>query len=53
MEAEFERNINEITCNTSFQSPKEKKYVSTINGYVYYELYEQVDKISDSKNRLI
>ena len=34
MEAEFERNINEITCNTSFQSPIQNKDVSTINDSV-------------------
>ena len=39
-EAEFERNYNEITCNTSFQSPIVKKYLSTINDSVYYELEE-------------
>ena len=36
-EAEFERNINKITCDTSFQSPIQKKDVSIINDYVYYE----------------
>ena len=47
-EAEFEHNINKITCNTSFQSLKQKKYVSTINDSVYYDLDDQVDTISDS-----
>ena len=36
-EAEFERNYNEITCDTSFQSPILKKDVSTINYFIYYE----------------
>ena len=49
---EHERNINEITCDTSFQSPIKKKYVSTINDYVYYESDEQVDKISDSNKKV-
>ena len=47
-EAEFERNINKIICNTSFQSPIQKKDVSTIEDYVYYESDDQVDTISDS-----
>ena len=51
-EAEFERNINEITCDTSFQSPIQKKDVSTINNSVYYGLYEQVDTISDSNKQV-
>ena len=48
MEAEFERNMNETTCDTSFQSPIQKKDVSTINDSVYYESDEQVDMIIDS-----
>ena len=52
-DAEHERNINKITCGASFQSLIQKKYVSTINGYVYYESDEEVDTISDSKKRLI
>ena len=47
-EAEFERNMNEITCDTSFQSHIQKKDVSAINNSVYYESEEQVDTISDS-----
>ena len=46
-DAEHEHNINEITCNTSFQSPIQKEDVSTINDYVYYELDENLDTISD------
>ena len=30
-EAELERNINEITMDTSFRSPVQKKDISTIN----------------------
>ena len=48
MEAEFERNYKEITCNTSYQSPILKKYVLIINNSVYYESDEHVDTISDS-----
>ena len=33
-EAEFERNINEITCDTSFQYPIQKKYAPTINDSI-------------------
>ena len=51
-EAEFERNINNITCNTSFQSTIQKKDVSTINNSVYYKSDEQVDKISDSNKQV-
>ena len=36
-DAEHKRNINKITCDTSFQSPIQKKDVSTINDSVYYE----------------
>ena len=51
-EAEFERNINEITCDTSFQSPIQKKDVSTINDSSYYELDNQVDTIIDSNKQV-
>ena len=51
-ESEFERNINEITCNTSFQSPIQNKDVSTINNSVYYESEDQVDTISDSNKQV-
>ena len=51
-EAEFERNYNKITCDTSFQSPILKKYVSTINDSVYYESDEQVYTISDSDKQV-
>ena len=51
-EAEFERNYNEITCDTSFQSPILKKYVSTINDSVYYESDEQVYTICDSNKQV-
>ena len=52
-DAEHKRNINKITCYTSFQSPIQNKYETTINDSVYYESYEQVDTISDSKNGLV
>ena len=51
-EAEFEHNINEITCDTSFQSPILKKNVSTINDFVYYDLDKQIDTISDSNKQV-
>ena len=51
-EAEFERNYNKITCDTSFKSPILKKYVLTIKDYVYYESDEHVDTISDSSKQV-
>ena len=51
-EAEFERNIKKITCDTSFQSPIQTKYVATINNSVYYESGDQVDTISDSNKQV-
>ena len=51
-EAKFEYNYNKITCDTSFQSPLLKKYLSTINDSVYYESDEQVDTISDSNKHV-
>ena len=52
LDAEYERNINKITCDASFQYPMKKKYVSTINNSVYYDLDEQVDIISDSNKQV-
>ena len=51
-EAEFERNYNEITCDTSYQSPILKKDVLKINDSVYYESDEHVDTISDSRKQV-
>ena len=51
MEAEFECR-NEITMDTSYQSPIQKKYLSTINDSAYYESGNQVDTISDSKEQV-
>ena len=51
-EAEFERNYNEITCDTSYQSPILKKDVLKINELVYYESNEHVDTISDSSKQV-
>ena len=51
-DAEHERNINNITCNDSYQYPMKKKDVSTINDSVYYELNEHVDTISDSSKQV-
>ena len=51
-DAEHERNINKITCDTSFQSPIQKKDVSTINDSVYYDLDEHADTISDSNKHV-
>ena len=47
-DAEHKRNINNITCDDSYQSPMKKKDVSTINDSIYYESDEHVDTISDS-----
>ena len=44
--------MNEITCNTSFQSPIQKKDVSKIKDSVYYESDEQVDTISYSNKQV-
>ena len=38
--------------DTSFQSPVQKKYISTINDSGYNESNDQVDKISDSKEQV-
>ena len=51
-EAEFEHNYNEITCNTSYQSPILKKDVLTINDLVYSESDKHVDTISDSSKQV-
>ena len=51
-EAEIRRNINEITIDTSFQYPVQKKDISTINDSGYYKSYYQVDKISDSEEQV-
>ena len=52
MEAEFERDINKITCDTSFKSPIKNKYASKIKDSVYYELYNQEDTISDATKKV-
>ena len=52
MEAEFERNYNEITCDTSYQYPIIQKYLLTINDSVYYVSDEHVDTISDSSKQV-
>ena len=51
-ESEFERNINKITIDTSFQSPIQKKDISTINDSRCNDSNNQVDKISDSKEQV-
>ena len=51
-DTEHERNINEITYDTSFQSPVQNKDASTINDSVYYEPNDQVDTVSDSNKRV-
>ena len=50
--SEFERKINNITCYTSFQYPTQKKDVSIINDFVYYESEEQVDTIRDPNKQV-
>ena len=52
MEAEFERNYNEITCNTSYQSPILNKDVLTIKDLVYYESDEHINTISGSSKQV-
>ena len=47
-EAEIERNINEITMNTSFLSPAQKRDISKINDFGFNEPDNKVGKISDS-----
>ena len=47
-DAEHNCNINNITCNDSYQSPIKNKYVSTINNSAYYESDDHLDTISDS-----
>ena len=48
LDLEQERNIKYISCDNEYTSPMKKKEVSTINDWVYYELGEHVDTISDS-----
>ena len=50
-EAEFEC-FKEITMDTSFQPFIQKKYISTINDSPYYDSDDQVDTISDSKEKV-
>ena len=52
MEAEFERNYNEITCDTLYQSPILNWYLLAIKDSVYYESDEHVDTISDSSKQV-
>ena len=49
---EHERNINNISCDDLYQSPKKKKDVSTIKYSVYYESDEHADRISDSRKQV-
>ena len=51
-EAEHKRNINDITCDESYQSFMNKKDVSKINDSVYYESDEHVDTIHDSNKQV-
>ena len=51
-DVEHESNINDITCDDSYQYPMKNKDVSTINDSVYYESNEQVDTISDSNKHV-
>ena len=52
-DAEHKRNINEITCDDSYQFSMKNKDVSTINESVYCESYEQVDTIIVTTSKLI
>ena len=51
-EAEFKRNYNKIMCDTSYQYPILKKNALTINDSVYYESYENIYTISDSRKQV-
>ena len=51
-DTEHKRNINDISCDDSYQSPMKKKDVSTINDSIYYELDKQVDTISYSNKQV-
>ena len=51
-DAEHECNINNITCNDSYQYHMKNKNVSTINNSIYYESDEHVDLISDSDKQV-
>ena len=51
-DTENKRNINNIICDASFQSPMKKKDVSTINDSVYYESNKKVDAISYSNKQV-
>ena len=46
---EYERNINNISCDNEYFSPMKKKDVSTINDSVYSDLDEHADTISYSR----
>ena len=52
-EVEFERNCNEITYDTSYQSTILNKDVLTINNSVYYDSDEHVDMIKIPTNRFM
>ena len=50
-EAEFEC-LSKITMDTSFQSPAQKKGISTINDSGWNQSNNQIDKISDCKEQV-
>ena len=50
--SEFERNIKKITMDNLFQSPVQKKDISTIINSGYNESNYQVYKISDSEEQV-
>ena len=52
MNGEHERNINNITYDDLYQSPKKKKDVSTINESVHNESDEHVYTTSDSSKQV-
>ena len=52
MNLEHKLNINNITCEDVYTSPRKKKDVETINDSVYYESYEHTDTISDSSKQV-
>ena len=52
LNGEHERNINNISCDDLYPYPMNKKDVSTIKNFVYYELDEHADTISDSSKQV-
>ena len=52
VDAEHERNINNITSDDVYTSPMKEEKVSPINDLVYYESGEHSDTMSDSSKQV-